>query len=106
LAPGDSAELLLAIRDTTGDTLGVAKLPPGHLIFESRDPPIVTIGTETSDTLLALFRVYTRAERLGTDTLRIAWLTTVCAQRIGLLGPRRCYAVAWFAPLELPVLVR
>ena len=105
LARGDSAKLLLAVRDSAGDTLGVARLPFGHLMFETRDPPIVAVETESRDTLLALFRVHVRADRFGTDTLRIAWLTTICGQRTSLLGPRTCYAAAWFAPLDVPVLV-
>ena len=106
LALGDSALLVLVARDSTGDTLGVVDLPPGHLVYESRYRPIATVSSGENDALLAVFRVHVRADSIGTDTLRFAWQTTVCTRRVGLLGPYRCYPVAWFTPLEVPLLVQ
>ena len=106
LARGDSTVLLLAVRDTSGDTLDIANLPQGRLAYENGDPPRVTMRAGTSDTSLAVFRVHVRADSSGSDTLRFAWVGVFCRQRLTPFEPLRCYPAAWFAPLEVPVVIR
>jgi hypothetical protein len=106
LARGDSTVLVLAVRDTSGDTLEIAALPQGRLAYENRDPPRVTMRAGTRDTLLAIFRVHVRADSSGRDTLRFAWVSNFCPPRLNLFEPLRCYSAAWFVPLEVPVLIQ
>ncbi len=106
LAPGDSTMLLLAVRDSLGDTLSLASLPEGRFAVETREPAIVTVRAGAADTVLALFRVHLRADTFGTDTLRFALLGTFCLQRTSLFAPPQCFTAAWFPPAELPILIQ